>query len=1020
MADTEDDTAVGSRPKSALMRRHEQLQRWKGSELDKEKNYIDPKRIKVKFAQGCVFLAACASGDTSDVKKMLAKGADINYANVDGLTALHQAVIDEKLEMVEFLVENGADIEAQDNEGWTALHAAASCGFMDIAQFLIDNRGNVAAVNNEGEIPLDLAEEEDMEEFLQEVIEKKGLDVENARNEEEQRMLTDANQWLNTKNIKERKHPKSGATSLHVAAAKGYIKVMSILIQAGANVDSVDNDGWTSLHAASHWGQKEAVEILVENMCEMSHKNKLGQTAFDLADDEMLRWLEELKKKQASMKKEEKHTPRIEAKNPPPFKRRLPSSLKNRPEPNCVPDRNMLLHQDMCKERRELELKIHGKESEKDKQAGIAKRKITPWVAQRPIFPDFQGTSSEKKTMQSSSSSESDSESSEDDSKNRPTKNRGNMNHNKPAEVNTRQANRSMNLPQQPVTPSTPSKKEVPSFSPKPLQPQRQDSKEDTPAWRQGLRKSGSASTVPEAKLKPEKEPEKIPRSASSPKLTTTEERAKQSASERQDRLGRLTEGRTVDSRVTAKTPEPKPEDKTGREAGLSSRGGSFTRRRIIADVTTDQDKGRDADRNTTITATITTSTTPPVTTATTTVPTTTTGRRSYMTPAKDDESETQRRARAKRERSSRRSTQGVTAEDLEGAKTAIREKKVDKEDKETKNELQKDNKKEEEPTRPLRRVGRVSFRNEEESEPPPSQRSARLNDDNKASSTATFTARPGRGGSTPADTPSSIRSARLPSQDEAKAKERRDNLRKEREQDREKDRQKERQKEREREKEKEKEDDEKQAAKKLSTISRRRPRERRRATGVIYVDEENEDGSEDSPLEDKEKSKPEEKPSDRYSRPLSTSSISSRYGDTSTTSSPSDRYASRSGSGSTYRDRDRDRDRDTDKATGTPCTSCKKIYDEKVAQVTKLQDQVKERDLEVAELKMQVEKSQQKSDRFDTKSVDNEKREKRALERRLSELEEELKAMEQLKADNQRLKDENGALVRVISKLSK
>ncbi|XP_071792271.1 protein phosphatase 1 regulatory subunit 12A-like isoform X10 [Asterias amurensis] len=982
MADTEDDTAVGSRPKSALMRRHEQLQRWKGSELDKEKNYIDPKRIKVKFAQGCVFLAACASGDTSDVKKMLAKGADINYANVDGLTALHQAVIDEKLEMVEFLVENGADIEAQDNEGWTALHAAASCGFMDIAQFLIDNRGNVAAVNNEGEIPLDLAEEEDMEEFLQEVIEKKGLDVENARNEEEQRMLTDANQWLNTKNIKERKHPKSGATSLHVAAAKGYIKVMSILIQAGANVDSVDNDGWTSLHAASHWGQKEAVEILVENMCEMSHKNKLGQTAFDLADDEMLRWLEELKKKQASMKKEEKHTPRIEAKNPPPFKR-------------SVPDRNMLLHQDMCKERRELELKIHGKESEKDK---------------------------EKKTMQSSSSSESDSESSEDDSKNRPTKNRGNMNHNKPAEVNTRQANRSMNLPQQPVTPSTPSKKEVPSFSPKPLQPQRQDSKEDTPAWRQGLRKSGSASTVPEAKLKPEKEPEKIPRSASSPKLTTTEERAKQSASERQDRLGRLTEGRTVDSRVTAKTPEPKPEDKTGREAGLSSRGGSFTRRRIIADVTTDQDKGRDADRNTTITATITTSTTPPVTTATTTVPTTTTGRRSYMTPAKDDESETQRRARAKRERSSRRSTQGVTAEDLEGAKTAIREKKVDKEDKETKNELQKDNKKEEEPTRPLRRVGRVSFRNEEESEPPPSQRSARLNDDNKASSTATFTARPGRGGSTPADTPSSIRSARLPSQDtdEAKAKERRDNLRKEREQDREKDRQKERQKEREREKEKEKEDDEKQAAKKLSTISRRRPRERRRATGVIYVDEENEDGSEDSPLEDKEKSKPEEKPSDRYSRPLSTSSISSRYGDTSTTSSPSDRYASRSGSGSTYRDRDRDRDRDTDKATGTPCTSCKKIYDEKVAQVTKLQDQVKERDLEVAELKMQVEKSQQKSDRFDTKSVDNEKREKRALERRLSELEEELKAMEQLKADNQRLKDENGALVRVISKLSK
>lgn len=34
--------------------------------------------------------------------------------------------------------------------------------------------------------------------------------------------------------------------------------------------------------------------------------------------------------------------------------------------------------------------------------------------------------------------------------------------------------------------------------------------------------------------------------------------------------------------------------------------------------------------------------------------------------------------------------------------------------------------------------------------------------------------------------------------------------------------------------------------------------------------------------------------------------------------------------------------------------------------------------------------------------------------------MEEELKMLPDLKADNQRLKDENGALIRVISKLSK
>lgn len=50
----------------------------------------------------------------------------------------------------------------------------------------------------------------------------------------------------------------------------------------------------------------------------------------------------------------------------------------------------------------------------------------------------------------------------------------------------------------------------------------------------------------------------------------------------------------------------------------------------------------------------------------------------------------------------------------------------------------------------------------------------------------------------------------------------------------------------------------------------------------------------------------------------------------------------------------------------------------------------------------------------------DTEKKEKMALEKKLSEMEEELKQLEHLKNDNQRLRDENGALIRVISKLSK
>lgn len=46
-----------------------------------------------------------------------------------------------------------------------------------------------------------------------------------------------------------------------------------ILLQCGADVDKQDVDGWTPLHAAAHWGQKEAAQILVDNLADMDSKN---------------------------------------------------------------------------------------------------------------------------------------------------------------------------------------------------------------------------------------------------------------------------------------------------------------------------------------------------------------------------------------------------------------------------------------------------------------------------------------------------------------------------------------------------------------------------------------------------------------------------------------------------------------------------------------------------------------------------------------------------------------------------
>ncbi|KAL9903629.1 protein phosphatase 1 regulatory subunit 12A-like isoform 8-T14 [Glossina fuscipes fuscipes] len=293
-------TSLDVRNNSAVMKRAEQLKRWEESDTNHQPATPRPERgNRIKFSSGCIFLAACLSGDKDEVLKMLEQGADINTSNVDGLTALHQACIDDNLEMVEFLVEHGADINRQDNEGWTPLHATASCGFVSIARYLVEHGADVAAVNSDGDLAVDLAvdiQHVPMIDFMQKMVAEQQIDCTKARQAEEQQMLSDAKRWLRSDASEvNRPHPKTGATALHVAAAKGYTKVLSLLLAGRANVDAQDNDGWTPLHAAAHWGQKEAAEMLVDAMGDMDVRNYAGQTCIDVADRKMVKFLEELR-----------------------------------------------------------------------------------------------------------------------------------------------------------------------------------------------------------------------------------------------------------------------------------------------------------------------------------------------------------------------------------------------------------------------------------------------------------------------------------------------------------------------------------------------------------------------------------------------------------------------------------------------------------------------------------------------------------------------------------------------------
>jgi protein phosphatase 1 regulatory subunit 12B len=189
-----------------------------------ENNNEYQRSSKVRFPKGCVFLSACSSGDTDEVRAHLKLGVNINTTNIDGLTALHQACIDANIEMVKFLVDNQADINSQDNEGWSPLHAAVSVGNLEVSKYLISKGARLNICNNDSDLPIDLCDSSNlqMKEFLDDEMKRQGIDADYERKKEELIMYEDARD----KQFEDKIHAKTGATPLHVSAAKGYTRVM--------------------------------------------------------------------------------------------------------------------------------------------------------------------------------------------------------------------------------------------------------------------------------------------------------------------------------------------------------------------------------------------------------------------------------------------------------------------------------------------------------------------------------------------------------------------------------------------------------------------------------------------------------------------------------------------------------------------------------------------------------------------------------------------------------------------------
>ncbi|XP_054798724.1 protein VAPYRIN-like isoform X2 [Prosopis cineraria] len=115
------------------------------------------KEVVEIMEQGEEVLDAARHGDVKKLESLLKRGANVEYRDQYGLTALHAAAMKGHREMVWMLTEAGLDLECEDEEGHAPLHMAVGSGDQETIRVLLNKGVNVNATNKKGATPLYMA-----------------------------------------------------------------------------------------------------------------------------------------------------------------------------------------------------------------------------------------------------------------------------------------------------------------------------------------------------------------------------------------------------------------------------------------------------------------------------------------------------------------------------------------------------------------------------------------------------------------------------------------------------------------------------------------------------------------------------------------------------------------------------------------------------------------------------------------------------------------------------------------------
>ena len=241
-------------------------------------------------------LFAARQGAVDSVRLLLAAGASVNDTAPDGRSALLVAAHSGHRTLVEFLLAEGGNPNAS-AAGYTALHAAVLQDDLDMLSGLlaagarpdaqvteatrVTRNGQVLMIGEHllGATPFALAAKFAEADMMRELLTAGADGVLPLRNGWTPLMLASGASWrYGVWDRRERTLHRDFAFQAEHADEDGTLDAVQVALDAGGDVNAVDETGSTALHYVADKGFPRVIELLVEHGAGVNVANYRGQT----------------------------------------------------------------------------------------------------------------------------------------------------------------------------------------------------------------------------------------------------------------------------------------------------------------------------------------------------------------------------------------------------------------------------------------------------------------------------------------------------------------------------------------------------------------------------------------------------------------------------------------------------------------------------------------------------------------------------------------------------------------------